>query len=347
MADVDYDDYDSGYVGGYDDVPPLNRGEGAPGPTVAAPAGLFRLSWIVKLGAALASLGFILWLSVWGYGEAVRDARGIPIFHASKEPMKIAPADPGGSVVEHQGLSVNDVAAVGMAAPPPDRLMLAPRPIELTDEDKPGLAGLAPAAPAAADPSAGLQPVELALGTAPPLAASEAAAAPQAAPLAAVPVAAAPVADTAAPSEDPVAAALAEALGESAPEATTPAAESAAPPPRPDAMVGQGATAPALARDAPTMTLPEIDPATISPGTRLAQLGAFDTAEDARAEWVRLTNRYGDVLAGHSLVVQTGQSGGETFYRLRVGSFPTEDKTRSFCAGLVERGVQCIPVIHE
>ncbi len=36
----------------------------------------------------------------------------------------------------HQGLAVNDIAAEGEAAPPPDRLMLAPRPVELADEDQ-------------------------------------------------------------------------------------------------------------------------------------------------------------------------------------------------------------------
>ena len=155
----------------------------------------------------------------------------------------------------------------------------------------------------------------------------------------------------AAPAADPVAAALAEALGESAPSAGgTLSAEGQAgvadaPPPRPDALADAGV--PALAQDAAAIPLAEIDPATLSPGTRLAQLGAFDSVEDARGEWVKLTNRYGDLLAGRSLVIQAGQSGGRTFYRLRAASFPTEEKTRSFCASLVERGVQCIPVIHE
>ncbi len=77
------------------------------------------------LGAA-ASVALIAGLGWWGYDLAMRDARGVPVVRALEGPMRVAPEDPGGEVVDHQGLSVNNVAAVGAAAPPPDRLVLAP-----------------------------------------------------------------------------------------------------------------------------------------------------------------------------------------------------------------------------
>ena len=58
--------------------------------------------------------------------------------------MRIAPSEPGGEIADHQGLAVNDVAAAGVATAPADRLVLAPAPVTLTEEDS---AGLAPALP--------------------------------------------------------------------------------------------------------------------------------------------------------------------------------------------------------
>lgn len=91
------------------------------------------------VGAAL-SVALILGLAVWGYRIAVRDARGVPVVMALEGPMRIAPVDPGGEQMAHQGLAVNNVAAVGEVAAPATRLVLAPRPVELTGEDQAGFA---------------------------------------------------------------------------------------------------------------------------------------------------------------------------------------------------------------
>ena len=88
----------------------------------------------------------------------------------------------------------------------------------------------------------------------------------------------------------------------------------------------------------------EVDPATIAPGTRLVQFGTFDTAEEARAEWVRLQGRFGELMAAKAMVVQPAESGGRTFYRLRAHGFEGEDDARRFCSAFVNENAVCIPV---
>ena len=88
-------------------------------------------------GAAV-SVALMIGLTVWGYQLAVREARGVPVIPAEAGAMREAPVDPGGEQVAHQGLAVNTVAAVGEVAAPADRLMLAPRPVELSDLDQAG-----------------------------------------------------------------------------------------------------------------------------------------------------------------------------------------------------------------
>jgi hypothetical protein len=97
---------------------------------------------------------------------------------------------------------------------------------------------------------------------------------------------------------------------------------------------------------APVAVAAEIDPATLTVGTRLVQLGAFDDSDGARSEWARLQGRFGELLAAKSMVVQAAQSGGRTFYRLRAHGFADEDEARRFCAALVAENTPCIPAQH-
>ena len=140
MAEVDFDSFDPAAGG----QPSVRRG--------MSPANL--------VGAA-ASVVLAVGLGVWGYQIAVRDALGIPVVRAPEGPMRLAPPNPGGRVADHQGLSVNNVPAVGVAAPVPDQLTLAPRPVDLTPQD---VAGLGQAEEPAAQPVPGLltaPPVEV------------------------------------------------------------------------------------------------------------------------------------------------------------------------------------------
>ncbi|MBF9061284.1 SPOR domain-containing protein, partial [Rhodobacterales bacterium HKCCSP123] len=91
-------------------------------------------------------------------------------------------------------------------------------------------------------------------------------------------------------------------------------------------------------------TAPEIDAATLPEGTRLVQLGAFDTPEIAREEWERLTVRFPDYFDDRARVIQEASSGGSSFYRLRAHGFDDLAASRRFCAALMAQNAPCIPV---
>lgn len=286
-----------------------------------------RAQVIVTLVGAVGSVALVVALGWWGYDLAVRDARGVPVIRALEGAMRTAPENPGGDVAEHQGLAVNDVAAQGTAAPPADRLVLAPAPVGLSLEDGPGLAGPAPVATDALPaPEETARAAAAAVGSVPMVAGGQDAA---------------------------VEAALSEALGEDegAPgavvETATLDAEGLPPPegaitrsprpqPRPDS---------APARVAATPAKPEVlDPATLAPGTRLVQFGAFDSAAEAEAHWTKLAGRFGDLMAGKKMVVEPAESGGRTFWRLRAAGFEDESDSRRFCAAFEAENTKCIPV---
>lgn len=291
MADLDYDHYDGGYS--------------------AAPSrhGFSRYSHLI--GAAL-SVTLLVSGAVWAYQLAMRDVSGIPVIRAAVVPLRMAPANPGGSETSHQGLSVSAVAAAGMALPLPETLTLAPKPVELAEDD---VAGLQPL-----EPVGGAEVVAMA-----PAISLEATALPDVLP---------------ATQEDAVAAALAEALGldEVPAEATveTVAADVTRPQARPQTILQDVAQVSAPAT--------EVDVATIAPGTLLVQLGAFENQDDARAEWQRLSGSFGELMAEKSLVIQPAQSGGKTFFRLRALGFATDDDTRRFCTAMLVENATCIPV---
>ena len=292
-----------------------------------------RAALLVRLSGGIVSLALLLGGAVWGYRLAVRDRAGVPVIQALDGPMRVAPKNPGGEIADHQGLSVNTVAAAGIAAPVPDRLVLAPRPIELTDEDSPGLAAQLPAvldevaAPAVLQPETALDNLALA---------------------------AAPAMESASPIEVAVDAALAEALGlspgpEAQAEEVGPAtAEDIAPAdaimvsPRPRPRPVQVAAQPVPATILPEVT--EIDPADIPLGTRLVQFGAFDSTDDARAGWVMLQGRFPELMAGKAMVLQPAEGNGRTFWRLRAHGFADEAESRRFCIAFIAEDLICIPV---
>ena len=95
------------------------------------------MQWMVNAAGAITSIALVLGVGIWGYKLAVRDVSGIPVVRAMEGPMRVAPQEPGGEVIAHTGLSVNEVAAEGAAAQLPDQMVLAPRPIDLSAEDQP------------------------------------------------------------------------------------------------------------------------------------------------------------------------------------------------------------------
>jgi hypothetical protein len=282
-----------------------------------------RAARILHLTGGITSVALVLGMAVWGYKLAVRDVTGIPVVRAMEGQMRVAPDTPGGDVAAHQGLAVNDVAALGSATPLPEALSLAPRPVDLAEEDVAGLGSFD------------------AVETPSPLTASAALSDPAAVVL--------PAADTTAAAVD---AALAEALSpeEEMALATSDLLDASAPITSliPRRRPGAAAASPVtgVQEVSAVITQTEIDESTLAPGTPLVQLGTFNTADEARAEWVRLTGRFGDLLGPKGLVLQPAQSGGSTFVRLRAHGFASDDDARRFCTALLAEDTACLATAH-
>ena len=288
------------------------------------------LGKLTNITGAVLSLALIGGLGVWGYKLVMRDVSGVPVVRAVQGPMRIAPEEPGGQAADHQGLAVNVVAAEGVAATPADRLILAPPPLELLVEDVPRAAApvteMAEASPAAeageATPDDGTETLQKAsVGARADLAAS-----------------------------DPTSLETLATAGKEPPEEVQQFAVQAGlgrslrPRLRPD-MPEAVALAVAATRNEAPVGAEDVDPATIPEGTRLAQLGAYESAEIARAEWARLETRFEDFLDDKRRVIQKAESGGRTFYRLRAMGFADLGAARRFCSALVAERADCIPVV--
>lgn len=298
-----------------------------------APARGLPIRSVANGAGAILSVALVFGMGFWGYKLAVRDVSGVPVVRALEGPMRVAPEDPGGKQADYQGLAVNAVAAEGVAAPLPERVVLAPPPVELDFSDAEVIAP-EPNGTSSQD-NAG---AESGLWTN---------------------VAMRAVVETAAPTqpspEGP------EDEGSSEPQApdqqdsaapqpvVSPDAPGVARSPIPQIRPEHDLVANAAARAASRAVSPEadvgIDPDSLSPGTRLVQLGAFDDREGARAEWDRLDERFGALLEDKGRVIQPAESGGRTFYRLRAAGFESEAEARRFCAVLLAEQAACIPVL--
>lgn len=298
-------------------------------------------SRMMNLVGAGSSVVLVLGLAVWGYQLTVRDVSDVPVIRALEGPARVQPADPGGQLAQHTGLAVNSVQAEGEAEGPTPQVILAPEPIDLTQEDV--MVSRAAEVEVEAD---GV--VAEAVGTVVSLN------------------------DDVSPN-DPIAQgrALAERLADGVEplENTLPAQDEVAlnlarpildpkvpgvnrspvPQRKPQvdlaALQSQAAVAAAAAAVGGVVTVPEVDPAEIAAGTRLVQLGAFDDSDTAREEWDKIAARFDDYIDGKQRVIQEATSGGRTFYRLRAVGFDDLNASRRFCAVLVAANAACIPVL--
>lgn len=280
------------------------------------------LSNVFNLLGAATSLALLIGIGVWGYKLVVRDVTGVPVVRAAEGPMRVPPKDPGGQQAEHQGLSVNEVAAVGTASKPADRLILAPEPLDLAAQD------MQPAAPddsrsAESGEVTGQVPETMRLASVNVLADSLAEGAE---PLQDLPARE----DTAEPEPEPPK--VEGGLGRSLRPKVRPASLRTTP-----EEVALASVAGAAVRDVAPDTIPE--------GTRLAQLGAFASREIAVGEWDRLASRFDEYLEDKNRVIEKASSGGRTFYRLRAMGFDDLSDARRFCSALVAERVECIPVV--
>lgn len=288
------------------------------------PAGTF--SRMLNIGGGLLSIGLVLGLCYWGYQLIARDVSGVPVVRALEGPMRVQPDNPGGQPADHQGLAVNEVAAGGAGGAPADQVVLAPRPVDLTEDDRP-VARAEASAPTGSAPRGedGMEDEIAALVER--------------------------LTENAQPLEQQTPTRLV--TPETDPDTLMPAAPQAEP--SPAIVTGPGVARSlrpqirpkTLSRAAPAPAAPvelEVDPASLPDGTRLAQLGAFDSADIARSEWDRLSKKFDAYMGGKKRVIQQASSGGRTFYRLRAMGFDDLSDARRFCAVLVAAKADCIPV---
>ena len=277
-----------------------------------------------KLTGAAVFLGLVAAMGLWSYRLGTRDAAEVPIIRAMEGPSRIEPEDPGGLQAAHQGLEVNAVLAGEPTPVPRDLAPAAPEPVALATEDAPQ-GELVLAAPAAL--------TERLLGEGGDLQMPTQEDADELATLEAAPV-----------PEEEVAA-----------DATLPeTAEGPRPRNRPSNLViARAKTAPVSSRPTATPVKPAVVAAATSPaqevsslrpGTRLVQLGAFDSEAITRKAWNQLVARNGDLLGSKSLYVERTTANARVFYRLRVAGFDSAEQTRQMCEALRGRGVDCIPV---
>lgn len=310
---------------------------------MAAPGRTTSIAKATNLLGAAASLALLVGVGVWSYQIVMRDVSGVPVVRAAEGPFRVQPDDPGGQQAQNQGLSVNDVAAEGTAADPADRLVLAPAPLDLTVEDELPVTATAGDAPGTQDFAAEDDASDMQAGFADAgeeqiqLAAVERLAAQLAEGV--MPLEELQPADTEETVEAP-ASAIEEAVAEAA-RVEGGLGRSLRPRERPVGLSNIQTVAAVASPDGGA----DIDPATIPAGTRLAQLGAYDSAETARKEWDRIESRFGEYLEGKDRVVQKATSGGRTFYRLRAMGFADLSDARRFCSALVAENAECIPVV--
>ncbi len=309
-----------------------------------------RAGALVQWAGAIVSFGLVVGMGVWAYQLTMRDVSGVPVIRALEGPMRVPPADPGGVQADHQGLAVNRIAEGEEAAPVPDRIVLAPPPIDLeqfsvaTTSASASASGPAPEAEVLPTPSAASAETQalidrlMARGE-PLLAAPES----DAVPLEDSDVATA----VSAPAPPPEAASAAPAI---IPASVPGVARSLRPATRPASIRAMAPAALVVGADGGAsqsdvaLTALEIDPDALPEGTRLVQLGAFDTADVARSEWERLAGQFPDFFDGRARIIQEASSGGSSFYRLRAHGFDDLAASRRFCAALVAQNTACIPV---
>lgn len=317
MADLEFDEFEGDYG-------PQSFG--------APDVRLDRAKRLVNMAGAACSVALVLGLGLWGYQLAVRDVAGVPVMRALVGPMRVAPVEPGGDQASHQGLSVNAIAATGTAAPVSDEITLAPRATELLPDDTTGLQADAVGSD---EDAASLLQVNL------QVTGSATSGSPASLQV-----------DGLAPTGDSTGTLIDVSTGTAVdPFAAEPPAKagivttSLRPRSRPAALdqskSGKPTAVQTVAAQAPAR---EIDPASLQIGTRMAQLGAFDTPELARARFAQLQAQYGELMVGKAIVIQTAVSGGRTFFRLRAHGFEGDDDSRRFCAVLEADQVDCIPV---
>jgi cell division septation protein DedD len=78
-------------------------------------------------------------------------------------------------------------------------------------------------------------------------------------------------------------------------------------------------------------------------GTHVVQVGAFRSDDEAMAQWARMQTKLGDYVSGKGPDVERADLGDRgVYHRLRIGPFSSADDAKTYCAGLKERGQDCL-----
>lgn len=306
-----------------------------------------RGSRAVAYAGGVLSLALIAGIAVWGVRLVLRDVNGIPVVQAVQTDARMRPQEPGGTIADHEGLSVNEVVSGGTAAPVAERVQLAPQEPGLSADDLTVTmteAAPEPAAPALvqastlADLPAGeprstqdvlamLDQVAAQSGDAPltPLAEDDT-------DRVTIMVNGQPVQTR----RDP--------LAEGVIPASVPGVVRAPRPPVRPAGLQQARAAQAsdpiaaalASQVAASDTSVQVTPDSAIPvGTHMAQLSAPDSPEAALREWDRLVGLFPDYFQGrHRVVQKTERDDGRVFFRLRVSGFDGESDVRRFCSAV-------------
>lgn len=290
-----------------------------------------RTQRVVNLTGAAVSLALVVGMGIWGYKLLVRDVSGVPVIEALEGAFRTEPENPGGMQAPHQGLEVNEIAAVGSAGGPAEEVRLAPDPETPSSEDAPwgDLIELQPAATGPDGNPDTLSPGGLRSETEISGNGRVVDAQPEGALATDLAVAEAM-------------SALAGA-GESrrSLETSTGSLMVPRPLPRPE---DEPIEAAARSGETASVGAGEVDVADLSKGTRLVQLGAFENVSAARRSWSEIGARFGDSFEDKRMVLQQATSGGREFYRLRAEGFTDLADARRFCSQLLAAETDCIPV---
>jgi hypothetical protein len=81
--------------------------------------------------------------------------------------------------------------------------------------------------------------------------------------------------------------------------------------------------------------------APVAAGGTVVQLAAVSSEEAAKAEWLRLEHRYGDLLAGHTPLFSRTEHAGKTFWRVRARGFADTAQAMQFCERVKAKGGGC------
>jgi hypothetical protein len=278
----------------------------------------FNPAAYANIVGAFISLAVFVGIVTWGAKTVLRDSSGVPVVRALEGPARVAPEDPGGLLVAHQGLTVNEVAGSQITVAADDPLQLAPRPINLQAEDQP-IQPVVDRENATATARAAVVLPEPEMDAAETLVIDETAES-----LAAMLAAGTDMA----PVKEPASAVIPASAGGGPIQSLRPRL-------RPFAV---------FTRQTPRVAPRNILATQIVRGAPMAQLGAFGSAAIAEQAWADLSERHGDYLVGKPHVILQAAVGGGTIYRLRVHGFENQEEARRLCTALNRQNAECYSV---